>query len=77
MLMYFFKIKSKSLSEINDFYRCWKHTKYYKTWKLKNKDRPKVQGTLNDLIFHDRGHVWSKTYWCSPLSSLDSLIIFT
>ena len=57
MLMYFFKIKSKSLSEINDFYRCWKHTKYYKTWKLKNKDRPKVQGTLNDLIFHDRGHV--------------------
>ena len=57
------QIKTKNLSEINDFYRCWKQTKYYRTWKLKNKDRPKgasyqatlTNGTLSDLVFHERG----------------------
>jgi hypothetical protein len=40
-LTFIVQIKSKSLKEIHDFYRSWKQTKYYKTWKQKNKDRLK------------------------------------
>ena len=50
-----FQIKSKTEQEIYEFYRCWKYTKYYKTWKLKAKDRPKHNmASLSDLILHDR-----------------------
>ena len=49
------QIKSKTEQEIYEFYRCWKYTKYYKTWKLKAKDRPKHNmASLNELIYHDR-----------------------
>mmetsp|Transcript_30190 Transcript_30190/g.40133 ORF Transcript_30190/g.40133 Transcript_30190/m.40133 type:complete len:96 (-) Transcript_30190:261-548(-) len=48
-------IKSKTEQEIYEFYRCWKYTKYYRTWKLKAKDRPKNNmASLNELIYHDR-----------------------
>ena len=31
------KLKNKTQSEIQDFYRCWKQTPYYKEWKKQNK----------------------------------------
>ena len=52
--LFVLQIKSKSEQEIYQFYRCWKYTKYYKTWKLKAKDRPKLVASLSDLIFHER-----------------------
>ena len=33
------QIKTKTFKEVNEFYRCWKQTKYYRTWKAKHKDR--------------------------------------
>ena len=48
------QIKSKTEQEIYEFYRCWKYTKYYKTWKVKAKDRPKLTASLSDVIYHDR-----------------------
>ncbi len=54
--MYLFsQIKSKNEKEIYEFYRCWKYTKYYKTWKLKAKDRPKHNlASLSDVVYHER-----------------------
>jgi hypothetical protein len=43
------QIKTKTEKEIHDFYRCWKQTKYYRTWKLKSKDRPKLLAVCTDL----------------------------
>lgn len=52
------QIKSKTEQEIYEFYRCWKYTKYYRTWKLKSKDRPKHNvASLSDLVYHER-QIW-------------------
>ena len=49
------QIKSKTEQQIYEFYRCWKYTKYYRTWKLKAKDRPKNNmASLNEVVYHDR-----------------------
>ena len=49
------QMKTKNEQEIYEFYRCWKYTKYYKTWKLKSKDRPKHNmASLSDIIYHER-----------------------
>ena len=45
-------IRSKTLKEINDFYRCWKFTSQYQTWKQKQKDRPRTNADISDAIFH-------------------------
>lgn len=39
------QIKSKSLNQIHDFYRCWKQTKYYRQWKLKSRERARALAT--------------------------------
>ena len=33
LIIYTVQIKSKSEQQIYEFYRCWKYTKYYRTWK--------------------------------------------
>ena len=45
------QIRSKTLKEINDFYRCFKYTDQYKTWKAKQKDRPRPVADISDMIF--------------------------
>ncbi len=36
------QIPTKTHGEIYDFYRSWKQTKYYKTWKQRGKERTKA-----------------------------------
>ena len=45
------QIRTKTLKEINDFYRCWKYTPHYQTWKAKQKDRPRPVADISDMIF--------------------------
>ena len=59
LIIYTVQIKSKSEQQIYEFYRCWKYTKYYRTWKQKSKDRPKHNmASLSDVVFHER-QIWA------------------
>jgi len=44
-------ILTKTLKEINEFYRIWKYTAHYQTWKAKQKDRPRPVADISDMIF--------------------------
>jgi len=45
------QIKTKTLNEIYDYYRSWKQTKYYKTWKIKSKERAKAAAiSINQCV---------------------------
>lgn len=44
-------IRTKTLKEINEFYRIWKYTAHYQTWKAKQKDRPRPVADISDMIF--------------------------
>ena len=57
-LLTYLQIKTKTEKEIHDFYRCWKQTKYYRTWKLKSKDRPKLLAVCTDLA-SERASNWT------------------
>jgi len=45
------QILTKTLKEINEFYRIWKYTAHYQTWKAKQKDRPRPVADISDMIF--------------------------
>ena len=45
------QIRTKTLKEINEFYRIWKYTAHYQTWKAKQKDRPRPVADISDMIF--------------------------
>lgn len=54
LLLNHLQIRTKSLKEIHDFYRCWKQTKYYRTWKQKSKDRMRAAAMSADVFFAER-----------------------
>ena len=69
-------MKTKNEQEIYEFYRCWKYTKYYKTWKLKSKDRPKHNmASLSDIIYHER-QIWAVSWDCSASHLFASLSMY-
>lgn len=37
MSVFVIQLKNKSKTEIQEFYRAWKQTPYYKEWKKQNK----------------------------------------